>query len=189
MLDKNLAQLYGVETRVLNQAVKRNAARFPADFMFELTRSEIAGISQIVTSSGLKFSKRVVFFTQEGVAMLSGVLRSAQAVRVNIAIMRAFVRLREATAVSRRLAIKLIEMDRKIASHDHGIRALFDALHNLMNPPQKPRGQIGFHVKEDCGEYKRFNRRSANRDGDDPLVEGLIRTGEWAEGRGGAHKA
>ena len=88
MLDRDLAVLYGVETRVLNQAVRRNRDRFPADFMFELSREEILGISQIVTSSTLKFSKRVVAFTEQGVAMLSSVLRSKQAIHVNIEIMR-----------------------------------------------------------------------------------------------------
>ena len=101
MLDKDLAQLYGVETRVLNQAVRRNTGRFPVDFMFELTREEIMRISQFVISSDLKFSRNVFAFTQEGVAMLSGVLRSPRAVHVNIAIMRAFVRLREAMASSK----------------------------------------------------------------------------------------
>jgi len=107
MLDRDLAQLYGVETRSLNQAVRRNAERFPADFMFELTREEIMRISQFVISSELKFSKNVFAFTQEGVAMLSGVLRSERAVHVNIAIMRAFVRLREAMASSKEFARKL----------------------------------------------------------------------------------
>ena len=87
MLDRDLAVLYGVETRVLNQSVRRNRERFPADFMFELTREEIEGISQFVTSSNLKFSKRVTAFTEQGVAMLSSVLRSKRAVAVNVEIM------------------------------------------------------------------------------------------------------
>jgi len=94
MLDRELAVLYGVETRVLNQAVMRNQARFPGDFMFELTRAEITGISQTVTSSKLRFSKRVTAFTEQGVAMLSSVLRSKRAIQVNVEVMRAFVRLR-----------------------------------------------------------------------------------------------
>lgn len=98
MLDRDLAGLYGVETRVLNQSVRRNIDRFPDDFMFELTRDEIQGISQFVTSSELKFSKRVTVFTEQGVAMLSSVLRSKRAVAVNIEIMRAFVRLRRMLA-------------------------------------------------------------------------------------------
>ena len=83
MLDRDLAELYGVETRTLNQSVRRNLERFPPDFMFELTREEIAGISQFVTSSTLKFSKRVTVFTEQGVAMLSSVLRSKRALAVN----------------------------------------------------------------------------------------------------------
>src|SRR4030095_1094472 len=95
MLDRDLAVLYGVETRALNQAVTRNRERFPKDFMFELTRQEILGISQIVTSSTLRFSKRVTAFTEQGVAMLSSVLRSKRAIQANVEIMRTFVRLRK----------------------------------------------------------------------------------------------
>ncbi len=98
MLDRDLAALYEVETRVLNQAVRRNRERFPSDFMFELTREEIMGISQIVTSSNLRFSKRVAVFTEQGVAMLSTVLRSKRAISANIEIMRAFVKLRQMLA-------------------------------------------------------------------------------------------
>src|SRR5438093_7810629 len=111
LLDRDLAALYGVETRVLNQAVKRNANRFPEDFMFRLSRQEIARISQSVTSlSGLKFSKRVHAFTEEGVAMLSSVLNSQRAVQVNIAIMRAFVKLKEILETNRELAQKFDEL-------------------------------------------------------------------------------
>lgn len=95
MLDRDLARLYGVQTRVLNQAVSRNVKRFPSDFMFQLSREEILSISQIVTSSRIKFSKRVHAFTEQGVAMLSTVLNSERAIEVNIAIMRVFVRLRQ----------------------------------------------------------------------------------------------
>jgi hypothetical protein len=94
MLDRDLAELYGVETRMLNQSVRRNLERFPPDFVFELTRDEIAGISQFVTSSSLKFSKRVTVFTEQGVAMLASVLRSKRAIAVNVEIMRTFVKLR-----------------------------------------------------------------------------------------------
>jgi hypothetical protein len=92
MLDRDLAELYGVETRMLNQSVRRNLERFPPDFVFELTR--VAGISQFVTSSSLKFSKRVTVFTEQGVAMLASVLRSKRAIAVNVEIMRTFVKLR-----------------------------------------------------------------------------------------------
>jgi hypothetical protein len=98
LLDRDLAQLYGVETRVLNQAVSRNVERFPADFMFALDRDEIRGISQTVTSSGIKYSKSVRAFTEQGVAMLSSVLSSNRAIQVNIQIMRAFTKLRQMLA-------------------------------------------------------------------------------------------
>ncbi len=153
MLDKDLAQLYGVETRVLNQAVRRNAERFPADFMFKLTRPEVLRISQFVISSDLKFSKNVYAFTQEGVAMLSGVLRSDRAVQVNIAIMRAFVRLREMLTTNKELARKLAELEKRITDHDENIRTLFQAIRELMNKPVTPRKQIGFHLKERHSPY------------------------------------
>ena len=107
MLDRDLAKLYEVETRVLNQAVRRNIKRFPEDFMFALTRDEIMRISQIVTSSDIKYAKRVHAFTEQGVAMLSSVLKSERAIEVNIAIMRAFVQLREMLASNVGLARKL----------------------------------------------------------------------------------
>src|SRR5437016_7031264 len=109
MLDRDLAALYEVETRALNQAVGRNRDRFPPDFMFELTREEILGISQIVTSSNLKFSKRVTAFTEQGVAMLASILRSKRAVLVNIQIMRAFVRLRQMLASNAELSRRFDE--------------------------------------------------------------------------------
>ena len=155
MLDKDLAQLYGVETRVLNQAVRRNAGRFPVDFMFELTREEIMRISQFVISSDLKFSRNVFAFTQEGVAMLSGVLRSPRAVHVNIAIMRAFVRLREAMASSKEFARRLDELEKRIASHDESIRTLFQAIRQLMASPEKQPKKIGFQLREKRAAYGR----------------------------------
>jgi hypothetical protein len=160
MLDRDLAMLYGVETRVLNQAVRRNRERFPADFMLELTRNEIMRISQIVTSSDIKFSKRVTGFTEQGVAMLSSVLNSSRAIQVNIEIMRAFVRLREVLAAHRELAHKLAELERKIASHDEQIHDIFEAIRQLMTPPEQPRREIGFHVKEDVVPY-RVKRKTA----------------------------
>lgn len=112
MLDRHLARLYEVKTRVLMQSVKRNLERFPQDFMFALTREEIMRISQCVIS--LKFSKNVYAFTEQGIAMLSGVLRSKRAVQVNIAIMRAFVRLREILATHKELADRLAELERRM---------------------------------------------------------------------------
>lgn len=145
MLDRDLAELYGVETRVLNQAVRRNVDRFPADFMFVLTREEISNLSQIVISSKIKHAPNVFVFTEQGVAMLSGVLNSKRAVHVNIQIMRAFVRLRQVLSVNKELACKLNELEHKIEKHDEDIRVIFEAIRKLMVPlPVKPKPQIGF---------------------------------------------
>jgi len=143
MLDKDLAELYGVETRVLNQAVKRNATRFPPHFMLSLKRSEIQRISQIVIS--LKFSKNIQAFTEQGVAMLSSVLHSDWAIQVNIAIMDTFVRLRETLSSHKALAHKLTELELRIGKHDEHIRSLFDAIRQLMTWPEQPKRRIGFH--------------------------------------------
>src|SRR6266436_1473204 len=128
ILDRDLAELYEVDTRVLNQAVGRNRDRFPSDFMFELTREEINGISQIVTSSKLKFSKDVTAFTEQGVAMLSSVLRSERAVQVNIEIMRAFIRLRQMLASSVKLSQRLNVLESK---YDKQFKVVFDAIRQL----------------------------------------------------------
>jgi len=143
MLDKDLAELYGVKTKVLNQAVKRNIKRFPEDFRFVLSRKEILRMSQIVTS--LKFHKSVSVFTEQGVAMLSSVLNSERAIQVNIAIMRAFVKLRQILSTHKELAHKLSELERKIEKHDTEIQAIFDAIRQLMkSPPAKDRIITGF---------------------------------------------
>ena len=160
LLDRDLAALYGVETRVLNQAVKRNANRFPGDFSFLLSREEIEGISQFVTSSAaLKFSKQVRAFTEQGVAMLSSVLKSERAVKVNIAIMRAFVKLRETLETNRQLARKFSELEKRVGKHDEKIDAILEAIRQLMAPPKKPRRQIRFHVQEKPSRYRTANRR------------------------------
>ena len=144
MLDRDLAELYCVETRVLNQAVRRNIKRFPDDFMFSLTREEIMNLSQFVISSKIKHAPSVFVFTEQGVAMLSSVLKSERAIQVNIAIMRAFVRLREILSTNKGLAQKLRELENKIAKHDSEIRVIFEAIRQLMTPHEKPKGRIGF---------------------------------------------
>jgi len=149
LIDRDLAALYGVETKNLNRAVRRNLDRFPADFMFQLTADEAANLRcQIGTSSsdhgGRRYSPYV--FTQEGVAMLSSVLRAPRAVQVNIAIMRVFVRLRETLALHKDLAYRLTQLERKIEGQDASIRTLFDAIRQLMAPPAKPQREIGFHA-------------------------------------------
>ena len=155
MLDYDLAVLYGVETRALKQAVRRNLDRFPADFMFELAGDEVAAmVSQnVIPSRGKLGGARPMAFTEQGVAMLSSVLRSPRAVQVNIAIMRAFVRLREMLLTNADLARKLAELERK---YDSQFKAVFDAIRQLMAPPapDRPPKEIGFHVKEDAVPYR-----------------------------------
>ena len=160
LLDRDLAALYGVETRVLNQAVTRNAARFPESFVFALTRDEIVRVSQYVISSGkLKFSKRVHAFTEQGVAMLSSVLRSERAVQVNIAIMRAFVQLRSALESNRELARRFAEMEARVGQHDEEIAAIIEAIRQLLAPENKPQREVGFPVRETAPRYRTCRRR------------------------------
>ena len=132
MLDRDLAKLYGVATRVLNQAVKRNIERFPKDFMFSLKRPEIMDLSQSVISPGIKHAPNVFVFTQEGVAMLSGVLNSKRAVHVNIQIMRAFVRLRQILSLHKDLESKLRDLENRIENHDADIHDIFEAIRQFM---------------------------------------------------------
>ncbi len=155
MLDKDLAILYGVETFNLNKAVKRNLTRFPSDFMFQLTREEYKNlIFQFGISSWGGTRKLPYAFTEQGVAMLSSVLRSERAVLVNIQIMRAFVKLREIISTHKELAQKLKELELKIESHDENITAIFDAINQLLATEEKPKRKIGFDVKEKSYKYK-----------------------------------
>lgn len=131
------AKLYGVETRVLNQAVRRNIKRFPKDFMFSLTRDEINNLSQFVISSGLKHAPNIFVFTEQGIAMLSSVLRSDRAIQVNIEIMRAFVKLREMIASNIELAQKLEKLEEKYNFHDEKITAIFEAIKQIVALPEK----------------------------------------------------
>ena len=155
MLSPHLAELYKVEVKVLIQAVKRNIERFPEDFMFQLTWDETRSLrSQFVTLKNSNDSKRGIHskfphyaFTEQGVAMLSSVLRSKKAIQVNIAIMRAFVKLKEIFSTNKELAYKLKELEGKIEKHDEEIKAIFDAIRQLMTPPKKPKREIGFHAK------------------------------------------
>jgi ORF6N domain len=144
MLDADLAELYGVKTKVFNQAVRRNINRFPEDFMFQLTDQDSEVLrSQFVTSKRRRGGRRYhpLAFTEQGVAMLSSVLRSRRAVQVNIAIMRAFVKLREMLASHRDLARRLDEMEKK---YDAQFKVVFDAIREMMRAPVKPRRRIGF---------------------------------------------
>ena len=150
MLDSDLAELYEVETKALNRAVRRNNSRFPPDFMFQLTPQESEDLRcQLGTSNPGRGGRRYqpLAFTEQGVAMLSGVLRSSRAIQVNIAIMRAFVKLRQILATHEDLSRRLEEMESR---YDSQFRAVFDAIGELMAPEEEPRRPIGF-----AGEAKR----------------------------------
>lgn len=153
MLDRDLASLYEVPTKALKQAVKRHADRFPGDFMFVLDHKEFMNWrSQFVTSNsdrmGLRHAPMV--FTEQGVAMLSSILNSPRAIHVNIAIMRAFVHLRALLATHADLARKLEDLEKK---HDARFRVVFDAIRQLMTPPESPAKPIGFQVRERRAKY------------------------------------
>jgi ORF6N domain len=157
MIDTDLAELYGVSTKALNQAVKRNAERFPEDFMFRLTPEEADSLraesvtfganlkSQSVTSRwGGRRRSTPNAFTEQGVAMLSSVLQSPRAVQVNISIMRAFVAIRRAAASHAALSRRLDELERKHGVHDEKLKIVFRAIRELMESPKKARRRIGF---------------------------------------------
>ena len=154
MLDFGLAALYGVPTGHLHRAVKRNIGRFPVDFMFQLGAEEARNLKcQFGISS---WGGRRAFpypFTEQGVAMLSSALNSARAVKVNIAIMRAFVRLRETLETNRELARKFAELEKRVGKHDAKIDTILEAIRQLMAPPKKPQREIGFHVREKAPRY------------------------------------
>ncbi len=156
MLDEDLAELYGVQTGRLIEQVKRNIDRFPSDFMFQLTKDEAAALrSQSAISKEGRGGRRYApyVFTEQGVAMLSGVLRSKTAIAVNIAIMRAFVELRRAatsyTAIERRLEDLARETGSKLGEHDQQLDEIFEALRQLISPPQQPKRPVGFRLPED----------------------------------------
>jgi hypothetical protein len=149
MIDSHLASLYGVETKYLLRAVKRNGMRFPSDFAFRLGRDEFRNLRCQFGTSSLWGGRRYLpyVFTEQGVAMLSSVLNSPRAIRVNIAIMRVFVRLREILSTHKELAHKLRLIETRIDRHDHQIQSIFDAINQLISPPEKPRRRIGFHAE------------------------------------------
>jgi hypothetical protein len=147
ILDSDLAGLYQVTTFNLNKAVKRNIGRFPEDFMFQLNNDEYKSLTfQFGISKKGRGGRRYLpyAFTEQGVAMLSSVLHSERAVQVNIAVMRAFVKLRQMISTHKELAHKLSELERKIERHDSEIQAIFAAIRQLMAPPSKPAKKIGF---------------------------------------------
>ena len=148
MLDRDLAELYGVKPIALRQQVKRNRKRFPLDFMFKLTAREAGSlVSQNVIPSRRSFGGSLPYvFTQEGVAMLASVLNSGRAVQVDIAIMRAFIQLRLYASSHKELAAKIGVLEHKYARHDEEIQAIFQAIRQLLEPPSKPRRPIGFRT-------------------------------------------
>ena len=155
MLDADLAVLYGVSTKRLNEQVRRNLGRFPGDFMFQLTLEEVESLrSQFATSNKVRGGRRYapLVFTEQGIAMLSSVLNSERAIQVNIEIMRAFVRLRELIATHKDLARKLDALENK---YDSQFRVVFDAIRQLMAPPEPKKRKIGFLVRERPARYGR----------------------------------
>lgn len=156
LLDTDIAELYGVDTRVLVQAIKRNIARFPDDFMFQLTAEEFALLrSQNVISNpegrgGRRYAPYA--FTEHGVAMLASVLNSSRAIDVSVLIVRAFVRMREALTANRELAYKLAELERQLDTHDEAIQSLMAAIRSLMKPPEPKQRRIGFVPPEKDGD-------------------------------------
>ncbi len=160
MLGQDLAELYGVTASALLQAVKRNRARFPKDFLFQLSTKEFSNLkSQFVISSWGGLRSRPYAFTEQGVAMLSSVLNSERAVKVNIAIMRAFVKLRETLETNRELAQRFAELEKRVGQHDQEIAAIIDAIRQLMAPAKKTAREIGFHVRETAPRYGTRKRR------------------------------
>jgi hypothetical protein len=150
LFDSDLARLYGVTTGNLNKAVNRNRERFPEDFVFQLTAEEAQNlIFQIGRSKGRGGRRHLPYaFTEQGVAMLSSVLQSERAVKINIAIMRAFVKLREMLETNRELARKFSELEQRVGKHDEEITAILEAIRQLIAPPKNARREIGFHVRE-----------------------------------------
>ena len=160
LLDSDLAALYGVTTGNLNKALKRNSDRFPSDFMFELKPEELTNLKfQFgISRWGGRRRSRPHVFTEQGIAMLSSVLNSERAIKVNIAIMRAFVKLRQSLETNRELAKKFSELEQRVGKHDEEIDAILEAIRQLMAPPDRPRREIGFHVREKAPRYRARKR-------------------------------
>lgn len=153
MLDSDLAALYGVPTKVLNQAVRRNIDRFPEDFLFQLTSEEVAGMrSQIVTASKRNIRFQPHGFTEHGVVMAASVLNSPRAVEISVFVVRAFVKLRQLVLAHKDLAGKLDQLERKVGSHDEAIKQLVAAIRQLMAPPDPPKKEMGFHTIRDSAK-------------------------------------
>jgi hypothetical protein len=155
MIDADLAELYGVPTKRLNEQVRRNTERFPKDFMFQLTKKEkVEVVAKCDHLSQLKFSSALPYaFTEHGAVMLASVLNSPKAIEVSLLVVRAFVRLREILSTHKELAQKLRELELIVESHSGQIIALFEAIIRLIQPPDKPKRRIGFGVEEPKYKY------------------------------------
>ena len=156
LLDSDLAALYDVTTGNLNKAVKRNSDRFPSDFMFELKPEELTNLKfQFgISRWGGRRRSRPHVFAEQGIAMLSSVLNSERAIKVNIAIMRTFVKLRQTLDTNRELAQKFSQLEQRVGKHDEEIAGILEAIRRLMAPPEKPGREIGFHVRETAPRYR-----------------------------------
>jgi len=147
MIDRDLAELYGVETKYLNRQVKRNIQRFPEEFMFRLNKKEKNELVTICHRfKTMKYSSALPYaFTEHGVAMLASVLKSGEAIRISIGIIKTFVKLREIISTHKEFSHKLSQLERKIEKHDVEIHTIFEAIRQLMVAPEKPKQKIGFH--------------------------------------------
>jgi hypothetical protein len=163
ILDADLAAFYGVATKRLNEQVKRNAHRFPEDFLFQLNENELPGMrSQIATGSKRNIRHMPYAFTEHGVIMAASVLNSDRAIEVSVYVVRAFVKLREMLAANKELDRKLAELEHKVESHDGTIQALVAAIRKLMTPPEPKEKKIGF-VKESRTGYAAIRRQDEHR--------------------------
>jgi len=175
MLDSDLAMIYGVTTKRLNEQFKRNRLRFPPDFAFQLTVQEFRNLKSRIATSSLRSQfgtsgshggkrKLPLVFTEHGALMFASVLNGEIAVQASVRVVRAFVRLREMVAANAQLAAKLQELERRLDSHGEGIANLFAALRQLLEPPEAPkRREIGFHIRENAARY-RVQRKSKIKD-------------------------
>ena len=160
ILAADLAKIYGVETRVLNQAVKRNRERFPEDFTFRLTREEAAVLADsrshnVILKRGENIKYLPYVFTEHGAIMAANVLNSPHAVRMSVYVVRAFIRLRHTVAFRKEIMIKLDELEQKFTAHDSDIKRLFATVRQLMAPPEPKKKKIGFLVEEKAAVYRR----------------------------------
>jgi ORF6N domain len=164
MLDSDLAAIYEITTKRLNEQLRRNLKRFPRDFAFHLTAEELRNLRSQIATSKKRGGRRYLpwVFTEHGAIMLASVLNSNVAVQASVRVVRAFVRLREMVAANAQLAVKLAELERRLDSHDEAIVDLFAALKRLLEPPEpKKKREIGFHVREKQARYRANNSKKA----------------------------